>query len=413
MHKIPTIDNIPINVKQYRYPPHLRDIVQKQVQELIDNDIVEESESPYNSPLWIVSKKPDVQGNKRWRLVIDFRALNEKMVASAYPLPNITEILDQLGRSKYFSTLDLASGFHQVPIDPADSSKTAFSTPFNHLQYKRIPMGLKGAPSTFQALMDKVLTGLQGIELFVYMDDIVIYAESLEDHSRKLKKLFGRLKTAGLTLQPDKCLFLRKEVGYLGHVISEQGVRPDPRKTLAVSDFPRPINAKNIKQFLGLAGYYRRFIPDFAKIARPIHYLLQKENKFIWRVAQESTFLALKQKLCSQPLLQYPDFNLPFVVTTDASDFALGGVLSQGPIGKDLPIAYTSRALINAELNYTTTKKELLAIIHAVKQFRPYLYGRKFTLVTDHRPLLWLHRLKDPVQRMARWKILLRNTITI
>ena len=408
-HKIPTTDNVPINVKQYRYPPHLRDIVQKQVQELIDNDIVEESESPYNSPLWIVPKKPDAQGNKRWRLVIDFRALNEKTVASAYPLPNITEILDQLGRSKYFSTLDLASGFHQVPIDPADAPKTAFSTPFNHLQYKRMPMGLKGAPSTFQALMDKVLTGLQGIELFVYMDDIVVYAESLEDHSRKLKKLFGRLKTAGLTLQPEKCLFLKKEVVYLGHVISEQGVRPDPRKTQAVSDFPRPINAKNIKQFLGLAGYYRRFIPDFAKIARPLHYLLQKEIKFIWGETQESAFVTLKQKLCSQPLLQYPDFNSPFVVTTDASDFALGGVLSQGPIGKDLPIAYTSRALINAEFNYTTTEKELLAIIHAVKQFRPYLYGRKFTLVTDHRPLLWLHRLKDPVQRIARWKILLRE----
>ena len=232
--------------------------------------------------------------------------------------------------------------------------------------------------------MDKVLSGLQGIELFVYMDDIVIYAESLEDHSRKLKKLFGRLKTAGLTLQPDKCLFLKKEVVYLDHIISEQGVRPDPKKTQAVSDFPRPLNAKNIKQFLGLAGYYRRFIPDFAKIARPLHYLLQKEIKFMWGEAQENAFITLKQKLCSQPLLQYPDFNSPFVITTDVSDFALGGVLSQGPIGKDLPIAYTSRALVNAELNYTTTEKELLAIIHAVKQFRSYLYGRKFTLVTDH-----------------------------
>ena len=210
-------------------------------------------------------------------------------------------------------------------------------------------------------------------------------------------------------MQPDKCLFLKKEVVYLGHIISKQGVRADPRKTQAVSDFPRPINAKNIKQFLGLAGYYRRFIPDFAKIARPLHYLLQKEIKFMWGEAQENACVTLKQKLCSQPLLQYPDFSSPFVVTTDASDFALGGVLSQGPIGKDPPIAYTSRTLISAELNYATTEKELLAIIHAVKQFRPYLYGRRFTLVTDHRPLLWLHRLKDPVQRLARWKILLRE----
>ena len=160
-HKIPTTDNVPINVKQYGYPPHLREIVQKQVQEIIDNDIVEESESPYNSPLCIVPKKPDIQGNKRWRLVIDFRVLNEKTVPSSYPLPNITEILDQLGRSKYFSTLDLASGFQQVPIDPADVPKIAFATRFNHLQYKRMPMGYNGA-SIFQALMDKVY-------LFIWM----------------------------------------------------------------------------------------------------------------------------------------------------------------------------------------------------------------------------------------------------
>ena len=335
--------------------------------------------------------------------------MNEKTIASAYPLPNIIEILDQLRRSKYFSTLDLASGFHQVPIDPLDAPKTVFSTPFNHLQYKRMPMGLKGSPSTFQALMDKVLSGLQGIELFVYMDDIVIYAESLEDHIRKAKKLFGRLKTADLTLQPDKCFFLQKEVVYLGHIISEKGVKPNPRKIQAVSEFPRPKNAKNIKQFMGLAGYYRRFIPDFAKIARSLHSLLQNVKRFLWENAQENAFVTLKQKLCSSPILQYPNFNEPFIVTTDASDYALGGVLSQGPIGKDLPIAYTSRALISAELRYKTTEKELLAIMHAVKQFRQYFYGRKFTLVTDHGPLLWLNKLRDPIGRVGRWKILLRE----
>ena len=310
-HKIPTTDNIPINVKQYRYPPQLRDVVNKHIQELINNDIIEESESPYNSPLWIVPKKPDSQGNKRWRLVIDFRALNENTIASAYPLPNIAEILDQLCCSKYFSTLDLASGFHQVPIDPADAPKTAFSTPFNHLQYKRMPMELKGAPSTFQSLMDKVLSGLQGIELFVYMDDIVVYAESLEEHTRKLRKLFGRLKTSGLILQPDKCLFLKKEVAYQGHIISEKGVKPDPRKIEAVSEFPRPKTAKNIKQFLGLAGYYRKFIPNFAKIANPLFPLLKKGQPFIWKKPQEESFITFKRILCSEPLLQYPDFSKP------------------------------------------------------------------------------------------------------
>lgn len=404
-HRIPTINDIPINVRQYRHPPHLREEIQRQVDNLLENDIVEESDSPYNSPVWIVPKKPDSEGNKRWRLVIDFRALNEKTIASAYPLPNITEILDQLGQSKYFSTLDLAQGFHQVPIDPRDAPKTAFSTPFHHLQYKRMAMGLKGAPASFQFLMDKILSGLQGIELFVYMDDIVVYANSLKEHDEKMKRLFGRLKTAGLTLQPEKCLFLRKEVAYLGHIISEEGVKPDPKKTQAVSEFPRPKTRKNIKQFLGLVGYYRRFVPDFAKIAKPLSQLLKREIRFLWGDSQERAFQTLKNILCTEPLLQYPKFDEPFLVTSDASDFAIGSVLSQGIIGRDLPIAYTSRVLTDAELNYSTTEKELLAIIYAVKQFRPYLYGRKFTLITDHRALVWLDKLRDPTSRLARWRI--------
>ncbi|CAB0033548.1 unnamed protein product [Trichogramma brassicae] len=393
-----------------RHPPYLRDEVQKQIAELIDNDIVEESDSPYNSPLWIVPKKAGPNGEKKWRLVIDYRMLNEKTIAPAYPLPNITEILDQLGSSKYFSTLDLQSGFYQVPIDPSDAHKTAFSTPFHHLQFKRMPMGLKGSPSTFQALMDKVLSELQGIELFIYMDDIVVYATSLEEHKEKMNKLFGRLKNRGPhTVRPDKCFFLRKEVGYLGHIISEEGVRPDPSKVTAVRDFPRPQSRKNIKQFLGLAGYYRRFIPNFAKIASPLHILLKYDVKFIWDKAQETAFQNFKDILCSHPILQFPDFSREFIVTTDASNFALGAMLSQGKIGSDLPVAYASRALAKAELNYAAIEKELLAIVFAVQHFRPYLYGRKFTIVTDHKPLVWLHNLKSPTSRLARWKEKLRD----
>ncbi|CAB0029249.1 unnamed protein product, partial [Trichogramma brassicae] len=403
-HRIVTSDDIPINIKQYRHPPHLRDEMRKHVQELLDNDIVEESESPYNSPLWIVPKKAGPDGIKKWRLVIDFRALNEKTIASAYPLPQITEILDQLGKSKYFSTLDLQSGFYQVPIDPVDAHKTAFSTPFHHLQFRRMPLGLKGSPGTFQALMDKVLTGLQGIELFIYMDDIVVYANSIQEHKEKMLRLMGRLKSANLTVRPDKCHFLKNTVTYLGHIISEKGVEPDPNKVSAVSNFPRPKNRKNIKQFLGLAGYYRRFVKDFAKIAKPLTSLLKADTPWDWTDAQERAFGEIKQILSSTPLLQYPDFNRPFVVTTDASDFAVGGILSQGKIGNDLPIAYTSRSLTDAEVNYSTIEKELLGIVNAVQQFRPYLYGRKFQIVTDHKPLLWLHNLKSPTSRLARWR---------
>jgi len=279
-HRINTTDERPINTKQYRFPPIHKNEIDKQVNDLLNNDIIKASESPYNSPLWIVPKKPDSKGNKRWRLVIDFRALNEKTLGDAYPLPNITDILDQLGSAKYFSVFDLASGFHQIPMHESDAQKTAFSTPFGHYEFKRMPFGLKNAPATFQRLMDRVLSGLQGTTLFVYLDDIVIYARSLQEHERKFNQLAERLRNANLRLQPDKCEFLRREVTYLGHVIREDGVKPDPKKIEAVSNFPRPKNAKNVKQFLGLAGYYRRFIPDFSKTAKPLTTLLKKDEPF-------------------------------------------------------------------------------------------------------------------------------------
>lgn len=404
-HKIATTDDRPINTKQYRYPVAHKNEIDKQVSELINNGIIRTSTSPYNSPLWIVPKKADSKGNKRWRMVIDYRALNEKTLGDAYPLPNITEILDQLGSAKYFSVFDLASGFHQIPMHEADAPKTAFSTPYGHYEFSRMPFGLKNAPATFQRLMDQVLTGLQGTELFVYLDDIVIYASSLTEHQMKFNKLAERLRKANLKLQPDKCEFLRKEVSYLGHIISEDGVKPDPKKIDAVKNFPRPRNAKNIKQFLGLAGYYRRFIPNFSGTSKPLTLLLTKDEPFVWGNNQEKAFTTLRDQLCSEPLLQYPDFTKPFVITTDASDIAIGGILSQGKIGEDRPIAYASRALSAAEKNYSTIEKELLAIIYCTRHFRPYVYGNSFTLVTDHKPLKWLDSVKDPTSRLMRWRL--------
>ena len=246
-HKIKTNNEEPIHTKQYRYPHIHKDEIRRQTDELLELGIIKPSISPYNSPLWIGPKKLDFKGNKKWRM-IDYRALNERTIADAYPLPNINDILDQLGGAKYFSVMDLASGFHQIPMDPDSQEKTAFSTPYAHLEYTRMPFGLKNAPATFQRVMNQVLSGLQGIELFVYMDDIVIYAQNLEDHTRKLIALLSRLKDAGLTLQPDKCL--RREIAYLGHIITQEGVKPDPKKIEAVKKFPIPKTKKNIKQFL-------------------------------------------------------------------------------------------------------------------------------------------------------------------
>ncbi|XP_026830969.1 uncharacterized protein LOC113563505, partial [Ooceraea biroi] len=403
-HSIPTITEVPIHQKQYRFSPFHKDEINRQVDALLADGIIEHSTSPYNSPVWIVPKKSDSSGNKRWRMVIDFRHLNEKTIGDAYPLPNITDILDQLGNAKYFTVLDLASGFHQIPMNPKDACKTAFSTPYGHYQYKRMPFGLKNAPSTFQRLMDTVLIGLQGNELFVYVDDIVIYARSLQEHNIKIARLMKRLREANLKLQPDKCEFLRKEVGYLGHIISSEGVKPDPEKVKAIKNFPIPRNAKNIKQFLGLAGYYRRFIPEFSKIAKPLTELLKKDRPFVWESPQAVAFATLQNFLCTEPILQYPDFTQPFILTTDASGYAIGGVLSQGKIGKDLPVAYVSRILNRAEQNYSTIEKECLAMVYCTNHFRPYLYGRKFTIVTDHKPLVWLHSIKDPSSRLWKWR---------
>lgn len=404
-HSIYTTNNIPINTRQYRYPLVHKQEIDRQVKELLQGDIIEYSTSPYNSPLWIVPKKPDSKGTPRWRMVIDYRALNEKTIGDAYPLPNINEILDQLGSAKYFSVFDLASGFHQIPMNPTDAPKTAFSTPYGHYQFKRMPFGLRNAPATFQRLMDNVLTGLQGNELFVYLDDIVIYAKSLQEHTVKFNRLMSRLREANLKLQPDKCEFLRREVGYLGHVIGENGVKPDPGKIVAVENFPTPRNPKNIKQFLGLAGYYRRFIPNFSKVAKPLTDLLKKTATFKWDLPQARSFDALKKALITQPILQFPDFTMEFNLTTDASGHAIGGVLSQGPIGKDLPIAYASRVLNPAEQKYSTIEKECLAIVYCISHFRPYLYGRKFKIITDHKPLVWLHSIKDPTSRLWKWKL--------
>lgn len=404
-HKIPTTDENPIRVKQYRYPQiHKREIDQ-QMKELLSSGIVEPSSSPYNSPLWIVPKKPDANGTKRWRMVIDYRALNEKSIADAYPLPNILEILDQLGSAKYFSVFDLASGFHQIGMNPKDAEKTAFSTPFGHYEFKRMPFGLKNAPATFQRLMDAVLTGLQGTELFVYLDDIVIYARSLSEHREKFEKLARRLRKANLKLQPSKCAFLQKEVAYLGHRISEDGVRPSVEKLQAVKQFPTPKNVREVREFLGLAGYYRRFIDSYSRISKPLTNLLKKDHGFDWDKDQERAFTTLRDALCKEPVLAYPNFDLEFNVTTDASGYAVGAVLSQGKIGTDRPIAYASRLLNGAELNYSTIEKECLALVYAVQHFRPYLYGRKFNLITDHRPLVWMNSVKDPTSRLLRWRL--------
>ena len=290
------------------------------MQQLLEEGIIMKSDSPWNSPLLVVPKKAGPDGKRKWSMVVDFRKLNEKTIGDAYPLPDITEILDQLGQSKYFTCLDMVMGYHQIELEFGEVPKTTFSTKQDHWEYRRLPFGLKMDPATFQKMMNSVLGGLTGTLCFVYLDDIVIYAKSLADHNTKLREVLERLQTYRLKLQPDKCEFLRKDVNYLGHQLTEARVRPDPQKVAAIEQFSTPTNTKQLKTFCGMISYYRQFIPNCSQIASPLYKLLKKDAKFERIKIQESAFQHLKSKLISHPTLQYPDFSKEFILTTNTSN---------------------------------------------------------------------------------------------
>lgn len=405
-HKIITKDDIPIYTKSYRYPEIYKEEINKQIKDLLDNKIIRESFSPWSSPIWMVPKKLDASGKKKFRMVIDYRKLNAKTIDDKFPIPNITDVLDKLGKNIYYTTLDLASGFHQIQMHPDSVPKTAFSTDKGHFEFTRMPFGLKNAPATFQRLMNFILRDYINKICLVYLDDIIILGTSLQEHCENIRKIFARLKQHNLKIQLDKSEFMRKEVAYLGHIVSKDGVKPNPAKIEAVKNFPIPKTQKEIKQFLGLLGYYRKFVPNFAKLTKPLTTCLKKGNIInIENKEYKNSFEESKNLLINSPILQYPDFEKQFIVTTDASNFAIGAVLSQYVNGKDMPIAYASRTLNDHEINYSTTEKELLGIVWSVKYFRPYIYGTNFKIRTDHRPLTWLMSLKDPNSKLMRWRI--------
>ena len=408
-HEINLSKEKPVYVKQYRHPENQKQEIKNEIQKLLNNGIIRPSFSPWSSPIWMVPKKPDANGNKQWRLVVDYRQLNAQTIDDKYPLPNIDNILDKLGKSIYFSTIDLAAGFHQIEIASRDIPKTGFSIESGHYEFVRMPFGLKNAPSTFQRVMDHILGDLQGKRVLCYMDDIIVFSTSLQEHINDLKQVFTKLQDANLKIQLNKTHFLQKEIGFLGHLITSEGVKPNPQKIAAIQNFKIPSTQKEIKSFLGLIGYYRKFIKNFAKITKPLTSCLSKKATIILDQEYINCFEKCKSLLTNDPILRYPDFSQPFVLTTDASNYALGGILSQNYDGKDLPIAYASRTLSKTEVNYSTIEKECLAIVWACKYFRPYLYGRKFSIITDHKPLVWLFNAKDPTSKIVRWRLRLEE----
>ncbi|XP_058879681.1 uncharacterized protein LOC131737088 [Acipenser ruthenus] len=397
-HSINTGGSPPIRQRPRRLPLAKQGVAEKIIREMREANIIEPSDSPWASPVVLVPKK-----SGEMRFCVDYRRLNEVTRKDSYPLPRIDESLDLVAGSSWFSSLDLRSGYWQVELSPDARSKTAFSTGRGLWQFQVMPFGLCNAPATFERLMERVLAGIPPQVCLVYLDDLLVHGPTFEQALENLRTVLQRLETAGLKLHPDKCRFMQQEVYFLGHVVGQDGIKTDPSKINAVRQWARPANQRQLRGFIGLASYYRRFVPRFGHIAFPLHRLLRKNQTFDWDEACEEAFTTLKEALIQAPGLMLPRPDLPFVLDTDASDRGLGAVLSQKwPDGEHV-VAYYSHALSKQERRYCVTRRELLAVVVAVKQFRPYLCGRHFLLRTDHASLQWLVNFKEPQGQLARW----------
>ena len=395
-------DPRPIWKHPYKHSLAERKVIQKEVEEMLQAGVIRESRSPWGFPIIAVPKKDGTV-----RMCVDYRTLNERTRSDVFPIPLITDVLDKLQGKTIFSTLDLKSGYWQIPITEESREITAFTTLDGHYEFTRLPFGIKNAPAEFSRIMQQVLGGLAFVE--IYLDDITIHSKSFAEHLEHIEVVFKRLAEANLFLNKKKCHFAKKEIEVLGHIVCEGKVKMDRRKIAAVEDMPPPTNVKELQQFLGLSGYYRKFIQDYAKITSPVTGLLRKDAAWVWTPECEESIRALKKALTSYPVLRMPDLTKRFYLYTDASGAAIGCILGQkDEHGKEYACYYSSRLLHGAELNYGITEKECLAVVWAVKQFRHYLHGTRFTIITDHSALVWLMNIKDPNGRLARWSIYLQ-----
>ena len=414
-HRIFTTDDVPVTERHRRIPPNQYQEVQQHLQDLLEKGVIRPSESNYASPIVLVRKK-----SGDLRMCVDYRKLNQKTKRDQYPLPRIEESLEALQGAKYFSTIDLASAYNQVEVAHQDRHKTAFTTPMGLFEYNRMPFGLQNAPATFQRLMQGVFRNDILQTMMVYLDDIIVFSSTIEEHLERLESVFKKLQQHGLKIESSKCQFFQDHVSYLGYVVSDEGVATDPEKTQAVREWLIPTTVRDVRSFLGFASYYRRFVPKFAQVAGPLHKLVVKLGnggkaksirtriKELWNDDCQQSFDKLKDLLTSAPILAYPDYNKPFLLETDASEEGLGAVLSQEQDGKVKVIAYASRGLRAGERNmdnYSSRKLELLALKWAVcDKFREHLLGSKFVVYTDNNPLTYLQsksKLKAVEQRWA------------
>ena len=398
-HHIDTGTTKPIRQGMRRAPMAFQDEEKKHLESLLKINVIQPSSSDWASPPVLVRKK-----NGKLRYCLDYRKLNQVTVKDAYPLLNISECLDSLGNAQFFSALDMSSGYYQIMIAEEDRPKTAFITKYGLFEHIRMPFGLCNAPATFQRAISLVLRGLTWKEVLAYLDDIIIIGTGFNDHMYNLVKVFDRLRLHHLKLNAKKCDLFRREVIYLGKLVSNKGVSANPENVSSVLNWPKPKDVKEIQQFLGMVNYHRAHIKNFSHISRPLCILLKKSVKFDWGKEQQEAFDSLKKALVSAPCLSFPRNNdEPFILDTDASGVAIGAELIQVQDGEERVIAYGSYSLTPSQRNYCTTRKELLAIVRFTRQFRHYLLGRKFYVRTDHCSLTWLLSFKNPGGTLARW----------
>lgn len=385
-HKIPLMPGAaPVNNRPYRYPYFQKSEIEKIVTEQLAAGIIQPSVSPFSSPVLLVKKKDGTS-----RMCVDYRSLNAITVKDKFPIPVVDELLDEVGGSVYFTKLDLRSGYHQIRMEKVDVHKTAFRTHDGHYEFLVMPFGLTNAPSTFQSLMNDVFRDMLRKFVLVFFDDILIYSLSLEQHLHHLSAVFKRLQEHELKVKMSKCAFGVKSVEYLGHIISDQGVAVDPNKIKSIAQWEQPKTLKGLRGFLGLAGYYRKFVQNFGVIAQPLTAMLKKDG-FKWSPAAEKAFEDLKIALCTTPVLALPNFSKEFTIECDASDVGIGAVLSQD----SHPIAFLSKVLALRHQAMSVYDKEMLAVVSAVQQWRPYLIGHHFKIVTDHRSIQHFFKPKN------------------
>ena len=404
---IDTGDSDPVSQPPRRANPQHRVLIREHISKLLQGGVIEPSASPWSADLLLIPKK-----DGSFRMAIDYRGLNKVTKPDVYPLTRIDDALSALEGSNWFSALDMASGFYGIPLKPADKEKTAFNTPDGQFQFTRMPFGLRNAPAAYSRAMDIMLGGLKWQTCLVYMDDILIFTKgSFDDHLRDLRDVFDRIRAFGLGLKAKKCSFFQRRVSYLGYVIDAQGIRTDPKKVAAVTKIAPPRSRRELRAFLGLAGYYRRFIRDFSRLASPLTTLLRGTAPFPRQLSsvQLAAFSALKLALSRDPVLYHPSFAHPFEIHTDASKHGLGAVLCQKVDGRERVIQYASRCLSEAEKKYTVPEWETLAAVWAMKTFRSFVFGVHFTLVCDSR--LVKHILERPADcvRTARWALYSRG----